>query len=360
MLKETKPNRNFLKRYANVYILFISLMLLVSFASALQISGDSGGAGTGNDSLDPNKTSSYYFFKNTTSDSSGDYAFTNIPNGKYLVEAVQYSTARSGMWLTNVSEITVKNGTKLEGLDLSMKNNTDIDHRAILGLFDRTTISGKTISRTGANKTYVDVVLTTPESEFLANTTSDEFGNYRFSEVRNGKYLVEAVQYSPAASGMWLTNVSEITVENGTKLEGFNLPMRKNDTIDHQAILGLLDRTTISGKTISRTGANKTYVDIALLKKSNVKISNAPHLNISIITGYTTYDVGLTKFAERVNSDPELNITVNVYITTQAPEEIDLSHTDLIYIVTVTQSASKFETAVREAIDNGSLVIGSN
>ena len=206
----------------------------------------------------------------------------------------------------------------------------------------------------------MDVILTTSESEFVANTTSDEFGDYLFTNIPNGEYLVKAVQYSTASTGMWLTNVSEITVTNGTKIEGLNLSMRKNDNIDYQEILDLLDRTTISGKTISRTGANKTYVDIALLKKLNSTVSNAPHLNISIITGYTTYDAELAKFMERINSNPDLNITVNVYITTQAPEKIELNQTDIILIVTVTQSASKFENAVSDAIENGAIVIGEN
>ena len=300
------------------------------------------------------------FVTNTTSNEFGDYFFTNVPNGDYLVKAVQYSTAGPGMWLTNVSEITIANGTKIEGLNLSMRNNTNIDHQEILGLFDRTTISGKTISKTGANKTYVDLALTTPESKFVTNTTSDGFGDYFFTNVPNGDYLVKAVQYSTAGPGMWLTNVSEITIANGTKIEGLNLSMRNNTNIDHQEILGLFDRTTISGKTISKTGANKTYVDIALLNKLNSQISNAPHLNISIVTGYTTYDAELAEFMERINSNSELNITVNVYITTTAPETLDLNQSDIVLVITVTQSASKFENAVSGALENGAIVIGEN
>ncbi|WP_406661023.1 cobaltochelatase subunit CobN [Methanolobus sp. ZRKC3] len=303
------------------------------------------------------------FIVNTTSDEFGDYQFSNVQNGDYLIKAVQYSTAMEGMWLTNVQNITVENGQPIEELNLSMRKNDDIDHMEILGLLDRTTISGKTISKKGANKTYVDVMLTTPYSEFIVNTTSDEFGDYQFSNVQNGDYLIKAVQYSTAMEGMWLTNVQGITVENGQPIEELNLSIRKNDEIDHQAILGLLDRTTIAGKTISKKGANKTYVDMVLLKRSYAaaaKPSNAPHLNVSIVTGYASHEVQLAHFTERVNNDPDLNMTASYYLADKLQDDVDLSQMDIIYVNMFTTTAHKLQETVQDAIDNGALVIGYN
>ena len=303
------------------------------------------------------------FIINTTSDEFGDYQFSNVPNGDYLIKAVQYSSAMGGMWLTNVQNITVEDGQPIEALNLSMRKNDEIDHQSILDMLDRTTISGKTISKKGTNKTYVDIMLTTPDSEFIINTTSDEFGDYQFSNVPNGDYLIKAVQYSSAMGGMWLTNVQNITVEDGQPIEALNLSMRKNDEIDHQSILDMLDRTTISGKTISKKGTNKTYVDIILLKKSYAPVaepSNSPHLNVSIVTGYSSHEVQLADFVNRINNNPDLNMTASYYLADKLPEDVDLSQMDIIYVNMFTTTAYKLQDTVQDAIDNGTLVVGYN
>ncbi|MDY0386855.1 MAG: carboxypeptidase regulatory-like domain-containing protein [Methanolobus sp.] len=303
------------------------------------------------------------FIVNTTSDEFGDYQFSDVQNGDYLIKAVQYSTAMDGMWLTNVQNITVENGQPIADLNLSMRKNDDIEHQAILGLLDRTTISGKTISKKGTNRAYVDVMLTTPNSELIFNTTSDEFGNYQFNDVQNDDYFIKAAQYSTAMDGMWLTNVQNITVENGQPIADLNLSMRKNDDIDHQEIMDLLDRTTISGKTISKKGANKTFVDIVLLKESFATVakpSNAPHLNVSIVTGYANYEVQLADFAERINNNPDLNMTASYHLAEKLSNDVDLSHMDIIYINMFTSTAYKLQETVQDAIDNGALVIGYN
>jgi len=303
------------------------------------------------------------FIANTTSNEFGDYQFTDVHNGDYLIKAVQHSTAMGGMWLTNVQNITVENGQPIQELNISMRKNDDIDHMEILGLINRTTISGKTISKKGANKTYVDVMLTTTNSEFIVNTTSNEFGNYQFEDIQNGEYLIKAVQHSTAMGGMWLTNVQNITIENGQPIEELNLSMRKNDEIDHMEILELLNRTTISGKTISKKGANKTYVDIVLLKKSYstiAKPSNEPHLNVAIVTGYASHEVQLANFAERINNNPDLNMDASYYLADKLSDDVDLSQMDIIYINMFTTTAHKLQGTVQDAIDNGALVVGYN
>ncbi|WP_269848734.1 carboxypeptidase regulatory-like domain-containing protein [Methanosarcina horonobensis] len=205
------------------------------------------------------------FIANTTSDENGDYLFSDIPNGKYRLSAVVYSSSMGGMWLTNESEFSIENGQPVN-ITFTMRSDESIDYEEILGYLNRTTVSGKTISKTGDNKAGTDLVLLTQHKEFVVNTTSDENGEYVFSDVPDGKYRLSAVVYSSSMGGMWLTNESEFSIEGGQPAN-ITFTMRSDESIDYEEILSYLNRTTVSGRTISKTGDNKAGTDLVLLKK---------------------------------------------------------------------------------------------
>ncbi|MCD4704060.1 MAG: carboxypeptidase-like regulatory domain-containing protein, partial [Methanosarcinaceae archaeon] len=193
----------------------------------------------------PAGAGSFEFVANTTSDASGNFIFSDVPNGDYSLSSVIYSSAMGGMWLTNVTDLTIVNGTPVD-IDFVMRKNSANDHDAMLSYLDRTTISGKTVSKTGSAKVGTDLVLTDLQDEFIANTTSNDSGNYFFTNVPNGDYRLSSVIYSSSMGGMWLTNVTDLTIVNGTSVD-IDFAMRKNSANDHDAILAYLDRTTISG-----------------------------------------------------------------------------------------------------------------
>ncbi|WP_321430821.1 cobaltochelatase subunit CobN [uncultured Methanolobus sp.] len=302
------------------------------------------------------------YVANTTCNEDGEFLFTGIRNGEYTVSAVNWSTAMApGMWLTNVTDVTVEYAQPVNVGNLSMRKNYEtIDHDAILSMLNETSISGKTIGKNLDNKIST-VLLTNQFGEYVANTTCNVDGEFLFTGIRNGEYTVSAVNWSTAmAPGMWLTNVTDVTVEYAQPVDVGNLSMRKNyETIDHDAIFALLDRTTISGKTIGKNLDDKLS-DVILMRIRTVSVSNEPHLNVSFVTGYSSYENELEALAERINSDSSLNMNFSYYVTTNLPENIDLSNEDIVYIVMVTQSASILEDSVQEAIDNGALVIGKN
>jgi len=171
---------------------------------------------------------------NTTSDANGNFSFTDVPNGEYRLASVIYSSVMGGMWLTNVSEFTIENGTYVD-ITFAMRSNSSNDHNAILSYLDRTTISGRTVSKTGSGKIGTYLVLTNQNGEFVANTTSNGTGHYLFTDVTNGDYRLSGVIYSSAMGGMWLTNVSEFTIENGTSTN-VTFAMRSNSSNDHNAL----------------------------------------------------------------------------------------------------------------------------
>jgi cobaltochelatase CobN len=301
------------------------------------------------------------FISNTTSNATGYYCFTDIPNGDYHLASVIYSTAMSGMWLTNVSDFTISDGTPVE-IDFTMLNNESNDHTAILSYLDRTTISGRTVSKKNAAKVGTDLVLTDQNGEFISNTTSNATGYYCFTDIPNGDYHLASVIYSTAMSGMWLTNVSDFTISDGTPVE-ISFTMLNNESNDHSAILSYLDRTTISGRTVSKKNAAKVGTDLILLKKTYVQtggISHAPHLNISIITGYGSYQAKFDDLLTGINGNSTLNLTISYYLPSTSTEDADFSNTDIIYVNMFTDSAGKLKDAVDAAIANGTVVIGYN
>ncbi|MDG6243562.1 MAG: cobaltochelatase subunit CobN [Methanolobus sp.] len=300
------------------------------------------------------------FVASTTANNDGEFMFTGIRNGQYTISAVNWSTAMGGMWLTNVTEVTVVNGLPVENMSLTMRSNAEIDHDAIRTLMNETFIAGKTVGKKSDNKVS-DIVLKNQYGEFVSSTTANNDGEFMFAGIRNGQYTVSAVNWSTAMGGMWLTNVTEVTVVNGLPVENMSLTMRSNADIDHDAIFAMLQRTEISGETLGKKGDSKVS-DIVLMKKRLIptSMSNSPHLNISFVTGYSSYENELASVAERINADTDLNITFNYYVTTKLPENIDLSQEDIIYIVMVTQSAAILENTIQDAIDNGAIVVGSN
>ncbi|WP_258558961.1 cobaltochelatase subunit CobN, partial [Methanococcus maripaludis] len=128
-----------------------------------------------------------------------------------------------------------------------------------------------------------------------------------------------------------------------------------------EAILRMLNRTTISGATVSKTGSAKVGTTLVLTKKM---VSYVPgevsKLNVAIVTGYSNYEKQLSTSTNRINSNSDLNIVASYYTTLTLSEDIDLSQMDIIYIVMLTQSAETVENTVQSAIDNGAVVIGSN
>ncbi|WP_260398738.1 cobaltochelatase subunit CobN, partial [Methanococcus maripaludis] len=130
---------------------------------------------------------------------------------------------------------------------------------------------------------------------------------------------------------------------------------------DAEAILRMLNRTAISGATVSKTGSAKAGTTLVLTKKM---VSYVPgevsKLNVAIVTGYTNYEKQLSTSTNRINSNSDLNLVASYYTTSNLSGDIDLSQMDIIYIVMVTQSAEAIEDTVQDAVDNGAVVIGSN
>jgi len=86
------------------------------------------------------------------------------------------------------------------------------------------------------------------------------------------------------------------------------------------------------------------------------------HVDIAIVTGYTSYQIPMERVMAEINGNASLNITVSYYLSELIlVEDINLSHTDVIYINMISApTAIKIESTINDAIANGAVVLDDN
>uniref|UniRef100_A9A7L6 Cobaltochelatase n=1 Tax=Methanococcus maripaludis (strain C6 / ATCC BAA-1332) TaxID=444158 RepID=A9A7L6_METM6 len=233
---------------------------------------------------------------NTTSDEDGNYTLENIPNGNYTLTSFKYIQMGSmGMWFIDETDVTVQDGQDISDFNVtthtasSDDGNNELETITALNiLLQRADISGKTLgsSRMGGTQPYVNVtvVLTDDKGELVANTTSDEDGNYTLENIPNGNYTLTSFKYIQMGSmGMWFIDETDVTVQDGQDISDFNVTTHTASSDDGNneletitALNILLQRADISGKTLgsSRMGGTQPYVNVTVvLTKETVKSS---------------------------------------------------------------------------------------
>ena len=141
-----------------------------------------------NNVLDPGEVS-------TTSDATGNYRFTNLVAGRYIVR----EAGQAGVLQTtpNPAPITLSNGQQVSGVEFG-----DFLLVTISGLkFDD--LNGNGVRDPGdPGLAGVTLFLDSNNNNVLdpgeASTTSDAAGNYRFANLGPGTYAIREVQ-SPSA-----------------------------------------------------------------------------------------------------------------------------------------------------------------
>ncbi|WP_245526202.1 cobaltochelatase subunit CobN [Methanohalophilus mahii] len=340
-----------------------------SYIDGYNISGRTYSTGMGNEY---NKSSnvvlltreSSNFVLSTTSDENGNFVLDDIPFGEYELYAANYSESR-GEWKWYKGKIDVEvNGSDLTNQSLEISSSSMIDENWINSYIDGYNISGRTYS-TGMgneyNKSSNVVLLTRESSNFVLSTTSDENGNFVLDDIPFGEYELYAANYSESR-GEWKWYKGKIDVEvNGSDLTNQSLEISSSSMIDENWINSYIDGYNISGRTYS-TGMGNEYNKSSnvVLLKSLATSSSYPLVNVSIITGYSSYEPQLESLVGRINNDSTLNLSVSYHLPSTIDDETDLSNVDVIYAKMFTDSASKIENEVDSAISNGTIVITDN
>ena len=128
----------------------------------------------------------------TTADSLGNYTFSGLVNGTYTI-----TPSKAGFGFTPSSQTATVNGANVVAINFTA---------AAQGF----SISGN-VSANGAS---ASVALSGPVS---ATTTADASGNYSFSGLSNGSYIV-----TPSKTGYAFTPASQNTTISGANVTGLN------------------------------------------------------------------------------------------------------------------------------------------
>ena len=111
----------------------------------------------------------------------------------------------------------------------------------------------------------------------LANTTSDASGNYTFSDLPAGDYVISVAYYTPAMGGKWFTGRTYTSVGDGAAESNVNVWLTfgseedanniRNASIDSSSLTGT---STISGQTL----AHKMGGEVVAMTNATVIISS--------------------------------------------------------------------------------------
>ena len=90
---------------------------------------------------------------NTTSDENGNYTFSNLPAGDYVINVAYYTTAMGGKWFTGRTYTSVGDGAAESDVEVWLTFGSEADAHDILnatidqsGLTGTSTISGRTLA----------------------------------------------------------------------------------------------------------------------------------------------------------------------------------------------------------------------
>ncbi|MDR6223876.1 cobaltochelatase subunit CobN [Methanococcoides alaskense] len=309
----------------------------------------------------PAAASSYELVANTTSDANGYYSFEDIPNGNYTLIGMNYSIK----WRKVEADLFVNGSSVEQTLNLSTSGASEAQINLWYDFLERSSISGQTFKKSMSlpydQLPYSDILLLNEQgTKLVANTTSDENSYYSFEDIPNGNYTLIGMNYSTK----WRKVEADIFVNGSSVEQTLNLSTSGASEAQINLWYDFLEISSISGQTFKKSMSlpydQLPYSDILLLKEKDLSITNSPHLNISIITGYESYSSKLNSVVERINSNSDYNITVSCYLPSTIEEDIDFSETDIIYINMFTATASVISDNIDSAIANGTIVVGYN
>ena len=103
-------------------------------------------------------------------------------------------------------------------------------------------------------------------------------------------------------------------------------------------------------------------VMLALAMVGTAVADAEPHVDIAIVTGYTSHQIPLEHVTTEINANASLNITASYYLSDIVmSEDIDLDEMDVIYINMISAAtARKINATIEDAIANGAVVIDDN
>jgi len=142
----------------------------------------------------------------TTTDSSGNYSFSGLPNGTYAV-----TPRKNGFNFSPGRQHATVNAANVTGVNFSASKVVSTTTYSITGTINPAANgSGATVTLSGAGS---------------ATTTTDSSGNYRFSGLSSGNYAVK-----PSKNGFRFSPSSESTAISTANVAGLNFAASQTAT----------------------------------------------------------------------------------------------------------------------------------
>ena len=285
-------------------------------------------------------------FAKTTSDENGNYTFSNITAGNYTIEVAYYTPVMGGKWFTGSTNASVDDGEAKSGVVVWLSFGSEADALEIMNATvdsscpsGTSTISGQTLAHGmgGATMTMTNatvLLIKMDESEdppsqpenmtVFAKTTSDENGNYTFSNITAGNYTIEVAYYTPVMGGKWFTGSTNASVDDGEAKSGVVVWLSfgseadaleiMNATVDSSCPSGT---STISGQTLAHGmgGATMTMTNatILLMKMNESEDPPSQPENMTVLAKTTSDENGNYTFSDLPAGDYVINVA---YYTT--------------------------------------------
>jgi hypothetical protein len=226
----------------------------------------------------------------TLADGNGNYAFAGLANGSYTV-----TPTKAGYTLSPAAQTVTVNGANVPGVNFTATLQTWI----VSGTITPATV-GITVTLTGTSG---------------GSTTTDGSGNYSFTGLANGAYVV-----TPSLSGYTFTPLSQNVTVNGNNMTGINFAGSSvptwsiSGTITPAAVGVTVNLTgTSNGATVTDSSGNYSFGGLAngnyVLTPSQSGYSFAPPaLTVTVAGGNVTGQ----NFTRQQNVNGVLAIDANV------------------------------------------------
>ncbi len=217
----------------------------------------------------------------TTTDSAGNYTFTGLANGTYAV-----TPSHTGYTFT----------PSVQGVTVNGANVTAVSFTATPQGGQSFSISGTISPAAGGSGTTVALSGATS-----ATTTTDSAGNYTFTGLANGTYVV-----TPSHTGYTFTPSTQSVTVNGANVTAVNFSAVPQ--VPHSVLLSWNASTsTVSGYNVYRSTVSGTQY-----AKLNSALVGLAYTDTSVLNGKTYFYVTTAVDANGVESVYSNEVSANI------------------------------------------------
>ena len=221
-------------------------------------------------------------------DSSGNYTFSGLVNGSYMV-----TPTKSGFTFTPASQSATVNNANVPGINFT---SAAVPTYTISGTVSGAVASGVTLTLSGASS---------------ATAATDASGNYSFTGLSNGSYAV-----TPSKAGFTFTPASQSAIVNNANVPGINFT---SAAVPTYTISGTVSGAVASGVTVNLTGASSgTTTTDGSGNYSFIGLSNGGYTVTPSKSGYTFTPANQSVTINNANTPP-VNFTSQVVIAPHTP-----------------------------------------